>query len=45
MLIEFGSDFLVAQELPADGRKVMLVPVGSGLLWGDLGGLCKGLLP
>lgn len=32
VLVEFRSDFLVAQELPAGGRRVLLVPVGSGLL-------------
>lgn len=43
MLIEFCSDLLVTQELSAGGRKMMLVPVSSGL-W-VLGGLSKGLLP
>lgn len=45
VLVEFCSDFLVTQELPAGGRRVLLVPVNTGLLQCDLGGLCQGLLP
>lgn len=45
VLIEFCSDFIVAQKLPAGGRRVLLVPVSGGLLQWGLGGFNNGLLP
>lgn len=38
VLVEFCSDLLVAQELPADGGEVLLVPVVR-----DAGGFSRGL--
>lgn len=45
VLIEFSSNFIVAQELPAGGRGGLLPPVSGGLLQWGVGVLREGLPP